>query len=345
VNNANDTSNCGTCGFACLPAANAIPVCVSGTCSETCNTNYVDCDQNLRNGCEFTCLGNIITTTLNTSVTTYPYSPTCPEIIGNLTHGAIPRDGTGDANGNFIVVTSNGIQLGLRAEQRIVGNYIPEADTNWYVSQACPSAGTKSTDNPIKAAWNFGFSVDLRATSPPLTLADFNSSITITDLTGTITGLPQTLDVQGFAQGLIFGICSSSCGTAFFPFMLGGVNFTNCTQLINNGSPLLNFVQESSNLAFSVPNFPFAQPAIFQVTLSLTPKISCACPISVSMFVSVETPSSGKCPPITCVAPYIDCDGNGANLCEVNKSNDTKNCGGCGNACAAVQTCVNGVCT
>src|SRR5262249_27881683 len=52
-------------------------------------------------------------------------------------------------------------------------------------------------------------------------------------------------------------------------------------------------------------------------------------------------PSTNTCgaPPSTCASPTTSCSG----VC-VNTSTDPKNCGVCGNACAANQTCSNGAC-
>lgn len=45
-----------------------------------------------------------------------------------------------------------------------------------------------------------------------------------------------------------------------------------------------------------------------------------------------------------CGAGYANCDGNLTNGCEVSTSTDPMNCGGCGRACGAGQTCRAGVC-
>jgi hypothetical protein len=55
--------------------------------------------------------------------------------------------------------------------------------------------------------------------------------------------------------------------------------------------------------------------------------------------------SNGTCQMGTCNAGYADCDADPANGCEVNINSDPDNCGGCGVACDAGQTCENGACT
>jgi len=56
---------------------------------------------------------------------------------------------------------------------------------------------------------------------------------------------------------------------------------------------------------------------------------------------------SGRCA-LTCTAGFADCDGNAANGCEVNTTNSSTHCGGCGRTCAlanaATTTCQGSLC-
>lgn len=45
-----------------------------------------------------------------------------------------------------------------------------------------------------------------------------------------------------------------------------------------------------------------------------------------------------------CIAGFEDCDNNLFNGCEINSEEDSDNCGICGKACLAPQTCINGQC-
>jgi hypothetical protein len=83
--------------------------------------------------------------------------------------------GSGNANGNFVVDTEGGVEIGLRAKLYQVGNITPSG--NWYQV----STGLFS---PTRALWNFDFSVNPGAQS----LAGTTALITIKDIgNGTTT--------------------------------------------------------------------------------------------------------------------------------------------------------------
>jgi len=48
-----DVANCGGCGSACAPVANATVSCQTGACQFTCNPSFADCDGSVSNGCEY----------------------------------------------------------------------------------------------------------------------------------------------------------------------------------------------------------------------------------------------------------------------------------------------------
>ncbi|MEZ4405020.1 MAG: hypothetical protein R3A52_00820 [Polyangiales bacterium] len=53
--------------------------------------------------------------------------------------------------------------------------------------------------------------------------------------------------------------------------------------------------------------------------------------------------SGGGCD-LACRAPFVDCNGGGADGCEANLQTDAANCGACGRRCAAGQSCAAGAC-
>jgi len=60
------------------------------------------------------------------------------------------------------------------------------------------------------------------------------------------------------------------------------------------------------------------------------------------------TCASGVCQVGSCNAGFANCDGNGANGCEINTATSVNNCGACGNVCSfanATATCAGGACS
>jgi hypothetical protein len=55
--------------------------------------------------------------------------------------------------------------------------------------------------------------------------------------------------------------------------------------------------------------------------------------------------TKGVCTIWTCNVGWRDCNGDKTDGCETNLDTSVANCGMCGNACSATQTCVNGLCT
>jgi putative Ig domain-containing protein/IPT/TIG domain-containing protein len=59
---------------------------------------------------------------------------------------------------------------------------------------------------------------------------------------------------------------------------------------------------------------------------------------------ATESCVSGSCAVTTCSAGYGDCNHLASDGCETNLLTSNSNCGACGNACAAGQSCTNGSC-
>ncbi len=59
---------------------------------------------------------------------------------------------------------------------------------------------------------------------------------------------------------------------------------------------------------------------------------------------AVSVCNAGRCA-VNCNFGFGDCDGNGANGCEANLSNNPNHCGGCGVACSPGDSCIAGICS
>ncbi len=60
---------------------------------------------------------------------------------------------------------------------------------------------------------------------------------------------------------------------------------------------------------------------------------------------AASTCMGGSCALGACSVGFANCDGSGANGCEVNTNTDNGNCGACGTSCPAGQVCSSGHCT
>lgn len=93
-------------------------------------------------------------------------------------------DGSGNPNGGFVVVSDNGIEIGLRAKHRQDPAVINSTD-NIYDVQAGAQSGTVTN----RAWWNYEFSINLNPSggSPFLSLNDVSVSLFIEDLTAGVS--------------------------------------------------------------------------------------------------------------------------------------------------------------
>jgi len=194
-----------------------------------------------------------------------------------------------------------GIEIALRAEERNRGIYNASnvSGNAVYTSYNCKSyRSNEATDPPnYKARWNYGFSIDTRSFEGTgfLTLDDFNITIVITAQIP-IAGVQQwTMNAKAFATGLLTQI--TTCSSISYPFNLDGSVFNSTSELIAGGTAELKFLQESTNILFEVPMFPYDMVNKYTITLSLAAQTACrGCDLSVSIIVDVQNATSvGGC--------------------------------------------------
>jgi hypothetical protein len=117
----------------------------------------------------FNCIRVAISTTA--AALALAISPASAGVVDNssLTEGVYY--GTGNVNGNFVVDTVDGIEIGLRASLYRIGPITPSG--NWYQAPTGLSSFSST-----RAAWNFDFSFNPGANS----VEGLKSLITIEDL-------------------------------------------------------------------------------------------------------------------------------------------------------------------
>ncbi len=107
--------------------------------------------------------------------------------------------GSGNANSDFTVDTSNGIELGLSAITRYIGPIVPEPNTNIYHVPI----GSTSVPGKTGSIWGFDFSIDLNpfGNTTNLTLSDITAQLSMTDVGNATSGgfdpriIPDNTDV------------------------------------------------------------------------------------------------------------------------------------------------------
>ena len=115
--------------------------------------------------------------------------------------GIFPIGGSGQINGEFTIAERNGIQIGLRAQQRFVGPLDATPTKNRKVG--IYEAATGFSDENDRATWNYDWHVDLRearGVAAGKTLVDYDLTLEtdIADLTVFGFSLPLDLTFGGF---------------------------------------------------------------------------------------------------------------------------------------------------
>lgn len=171
--------------------------------------------------------------------------------------GIVPIGGSGQINGEFTTAERNGIQIGLRAQERFVGPLAASASKNSKVG--IYEAATGVSDGSGRATWNYDWHVDLRGAqgvAAGTTLADYDLRLETDIADATLFGFPLPLD-------LAFG---------------GAVP----------GNTVL--YQSSQNPKFGNAPFDAAVEGTYHFRLVLTPVTFNGPPLAVTIEVSVTNP-------------------------------------------------------
>lgn len=313
VNLYTDPLNCGACGNKCAPAPNGAPVCNGGVCGVgACNAGWGNCDGDPANGCE-------------TSLSTDPRNcGACGNSCGNApnatsacnsgTCGPLScKAGWGDCNSDM----ADGCELNLL-------NNIDNCGACGNVCAAVAHADRACANGACGFACNTGF-------------ADCNQDPR--DGCETSTGSdPNNCGACG-------NICASPHATAA---CTGGTctmgscapGWADCDGNPANGCES-NIETDANNCGACGRQCPHDQQGnALSCVSGVCTDTSCVAPHATTQYVN----GIGLCVIVSCDPGWSDCNHILADGCELNTSSDNANCGACGNACAAGQSCSNGQC-
>jgi len=335
--NTKTVNNCGGCGITCsVPgAANS---CVNGSCTHTPFPNQYDCDQQAENGYEV----NVLTDVNN-----------CGACGANC--NAFSTGGVAACVNGFCVTQCDGTHGNCDGDRP----YYNGCETTLDTMTNCGGCGI--TCDAGSETCQAGVCTSI-ACSPGTGNCDSNlangcetSTTTLTNcggcgiqcetypnMTASCNGSCQYACAAGFANvdgslangcevnlktnvnhcGTVGNVCGSNGGTASCSngtcAISCSVGRANCDGLVSNGCEV-NTTADLGNCG--------------------------ACGNTCSAGINGDTMCSASSCVTSCQPNYGDCDGNTANGCELNLSEDVNNCGGCGNVClGAGNSCNQGQC-
>lgn len=169
----------------------------------------------------------------------------------NVPARLFPIGGAGQVNGGFVVAERNGVQIGIRAQERLVGPLPSTRQKNVgvYVAEVGSEGGL--------ATWNYDIHVDFRGAfgvAKGKTLDDYTLTFD-TDIAESLFTFDVPLDI----------------GEDFFPLVDG-----------------VRLFQTSQNPTFGNDTFDPTVPGTYHFALTLTPKTFNGSPIVATMAVVVE---------------------------------------------------------
>ncbi len=338
VDTSNTVGNCGACGKVCPAPPNATAGCAAGTCGVgMCAFGYLDCNKDPNDGCEVTgtndvkncggcgkvCPGGMNSSPVCTNgiCSTIPCMAPFQECNGNPADGCEANTATDINNcaacGTVCPAVANGT-IGCKAGVCGIG--------------VC-NAPFKNCDNNAGTGCETDSNIDVNNCG-----ACGTKCAAANGTAGCGNGVCK---IAGCNNG--YGDCKNGyadgCETAT------SADINNCGKcalkcLVANGTPSCSNGAcdiASCNAGFSNCKNGYADGC---ETSTNTDKLNCGACNKVCAAVANGTPgcAAGVCNIASCTAPYFNCDNNVANGCEINGSNDPKNCGGCG------VVCPNGVC-
>jgi len=166
--------------------------------------------------------------------------------------------GSGQFNGEFVVAERNGVQIGLRAQERFVGPIQVAPNSNGKVGVYEANTGESS---PGRATWNWDMHIDLSnafGVAKGKTLSDYEITLENNVYSNT------SLDLSPFVA----------------------------IPLFNTASPSQTLFQASQNPVFGNPGFDINAEGVYSLRLVLTPKTFNGAQLAVSIQINVTDSDS-----------------------------------------------------
>ncbi len=334
----NTVTHCGGCNVACTAGPHASPACATGACALTCEAGWADCDGDRANGCEQDvatdgshcgACGNVCTDG-RTCV-----AGGCSAMV--CTSGRANCDGS-EANGCEVTLAGDVSHCGACGNACAAANGTPAC-----AAGACGIASCNAGFANCDGAANNGCEVDTR------------SSVTHCG------GCGQACSLANAAAVCTAGACAVGTCNAGFADVDG--NPANGCEINLLTDP--NHCGAQGNACAAANGTAGCAGGACTVAACNTGYSDCdgsaanGCEVDLRSDVGHCGACATACPSgansaascvasacvLTCAATFVNCDGNAANGCEVDAVSDRANCGACGHACAASETCQSGGCS
>ncbi|MFO0606731.1 MAG: fibrinogen-like YCDxxxxGGGW domain-containing protein [Polyangiales bacterium] len=321
-----DVNNCGGCGVVCA-FPNAAATCGSGTCAlGACTTGFGNCDGSAANGCEAN------TNTDNRNCGGCGRACAAGQVCAAGACTTSCGSGTTDCSGACVNTQTDPRNCGACGRACA----LPNVATNACSAGACVIGGCAAGFGDCNGTAADGCEVNVRGT----------------DVT----------NCGGCGVRCVFANAAATCGSGTCALGACNAGFANCDGSAANGCEVsLNADNGNcgacnracasgqvcaSGTCMSTCATGTTLCAGVCVNLTNDPRNCGACGTTCALpNAAASGCAASACTVLACNTGFGDCDGTAANGCETNVTASATNCGMCGRACAAGQTCVSGTCT
>jgi hypothetical protein len=341
-----DAANCHDCGHACVPAPNANPACIAGSCGfGGCLNGFGDCNVDPSDGCEISLASDVINCGACGNVCVALDNAAAGCINGVCGVGACTA-GFGDCDKSIW----SGCESDLSTDVNNCGG----------CGQACPAVahGYPACSGGMCVIGGCAPGFD-DCDKDPSNGCEADLAADISNCGACGNACPAVINGSPICAGFLCGLGSCAAGYADCfgglangceTDLLGDVN--NCGAC-GNVCPAVAEGSKSCDLGvcglaacsgtYANCNGLTSDGCEINIDSDLNNCGSCGnvCPMPANGTPSCKLSSCGLA---SCNPGYSDCNGSPADGCEFDTSIDPNNCGGCGIKCGS-GTCVNSQCT